>query len=373
MTQAVVLSCSVLLALMVGVVESSRGHVRGGIDFLRAASGVYLMCFAVAPTYLQFADLLPIRGGEWAWILRTPFQDPVFEYASVIGVIAYAFMTGGYWLARPRARKPEASAPMAGPGYLWVAGLGMGLLGVLALVVYATSAGGWLVFFVEALAFRSNNPPVVSRWAFLTNVAPLAIGGVVVFFALRQQYGVGVRRSAATLLCAGCYAASLAILFHQAGRAAFMVFLVTLPLIGAVQRDSLRLSQIALGVVVFIALVLFGRVLFSVGRDPSAFLTSGARDLSIIGASRAIIWEFSFPIVTLANVIRSVPGDLGLRWFYDIPLAIAYLVPQRITGVMHEPTVTMLNTTLFGARVASPSICCRSDTTAYYCLGRSSR
>jgi hypothetical protein len=348
-TTLVVLASSTLLALMFGVVEFSRGHVRGKLDFLRVAGGVYLICFAVAPVYLQLADLAPIRAGQWSWMLRTPFHDPVFAYASVTAVIGYAFMLGGYWLVRPRGLRPEASSPMAGTGYLWLAGVGLGLLGLVSLVVYATSVGGWIVFFVEALSFRSNNPPVVSRWAFLTNVAPLVIGAVVIFFALRQYHGRGAMRRMATFLCAGFFAASLAILFHQAGRAAFMVFLVTLPLIRVVQRDSLRLSQVIVGALLFTSVVLLGRYLFFIGRNPSAFLTSETRELNVIGALRAIIWEFSFPIVTLANVIRALPGDLGMRWFYDIPLAIVYLVPQRLTGVMHEPTVTMVNTTLFGA------------------------
>jgi len=354
MTTLVVVASSLLLALMIGVVELGRGRIRGGIDFLRAATGIYFTCFAVAPVYLQFADLVPIRSGSWIWMLRTPFNDPVFAYASLLGLVGYAVMLGGYWLVRPRGLRPEPTSRLVSSGYLWVSSCGLAAVGTMALVVYAKSVGGFAFFLAEGLSFRGDNPPVVSRWAFLSNVAPLVIGGMLMSFALRQYYTSGARRRAATLLCVGLYAASLAILFHQAGRAAFVAFLITLPLIGVVQQGNLRIRHVLLGIAVFAALILFGKSFFALARDPGVFLQGGLRGIEVTGAIRAIVWEFSFPIVTLANVIRSVPSELGVRWFYDIPLALAYLVPQRLTGIIHEPTITMVNTALFGLQGGIP-------------------
>ncbi len=353
-TAFIVVACSMLLALMILGVELFRGRVRGHIDFLRAASAVYFMCYVVAPVYLQFADLVPIRAGSWRWMLRTPFEDPVFAYGSMLALVGYGFLVSGYWLARPCGPRQEADVRIADSGYLWAAGLSLGAAGLAALVVYAKSIGGWLVFFVAGLAFRRGEPPVVSPWAFLTKVAPIVTGAMLIFFALRQYHKQGPRRLLATALCVGFYGASLAILFHEAGRAALVAFLITLPLATAVQRDRLRFSHVLLGASVFIVTALFGKSFFYIGGDSGAFLNGRVAGVEIGGAARSIVWEFSFPIATLGNVIRSVPSQIGFRWFYDVPLAIAYLVPQRLTGLVHEPTLSLVNTAMFGAKGGIP-------------------
>lgn len=349
MTELVVLMCSVGIAGAIFAVESARGRVRGQVDFLRAASGVYLLCFAIAPAYLQFADPALFRAGQWSWILRTPFQDNAFAYASVLALIGYPFMLGGYWLAMRSYRAPTDDTPPVSRSYLWFAGVSIGLVGMTALLIYVRAVGGWVVFFVEAIALRSNSSVEGTAWAFLANVAPLVIGAMLLFYALRQYEGRGGWRSAATLLCVGFYLASLALLFNQAGRAWFVAFLITVPLIRAVQRDRLRLTQVLLGGMLFALLIVFGRTFFQLLRDPTRLFEASRGEEGIAGAARAIIWEFTFPVATLANVIRSIPEHGGLRWFYDVPLAFVYLVPQRLTGVMHEPTVSMVNTAMFGA------------------------
>lgn len=347
MTTAIVLCCSICLAGMIGMVEYWRGHIRGQLDFLRAANVVYLMCFGIAPAYLQFADPRVLRQMLWGWTLRTPFTDEVFALASILSLGGYPFLLLGYRLVAARRPRALPAAPLAGPGYLWVAGLGIGVVGLVSLVTYAMSVGGWGVFIFEALAFRGNDPPVVSRVAFLTNTAPLVIGAVLVFFALRQYHARGLVRLIATLCCALFFGASLVILFHQAGRAAFVAFLVLLPLTVAVQRNRLTWTQVLLGTSIFFVLVVFGRVFFQAARDPGLLLRS-ASGLENIGETlRSVVLEFSFPIVTLANAIRNLPEVTPLRWFVDFPLAVEYLIPQRITGLVHAPTVSMVNTALF--------------------------
>jgi hypothetical protein len=345
MTEAIVLLCSGLLALAILGVEFARGRVRGGIDFLRAGSLFYLISYAIAPVFLQLENPVEFRAGTWSFALRTPFRDAAFAEASVLALLGYGFLLAGYWLAAPRKRSVVNLPPVRSRAYLWVVGLGIGGVGLLALVVYATSIGGWVVFVVQALAFRGTNPPVVSQWAFLKNVVPLVIGAVVVFYALRQYHQPGFARSLATLLCGLFFGAALAFLFHMAGRASFAAFLLTLPLISVVQRDRISPRHVIVGLGVLVGLVLFGKALFT----PSVLLT----DQAVAGAPaqvlRSFLREFTFPIVTLANAILAVPDLIEWRWFYDFPLSIIYLVPQRLTGLVHEPTVTMLNTMLFRA------------------------
>jgi hypothetical protein len=345
---AIVVASATLLGVIIAGVELGRPRVRGGIDFLRAANGLYFLCFVVAPLYLQSADLGPIRAGQWAWMLRTPFHDASYAEASVLALVGYLILLAGYWLVvRGRTTRP-VDGPITSVRYLWYAGVGVAVAGTVSLVVYALSVGGWFVFFAQALAFRGNDPPVVSRWAFLTNLAPLVVGAMLMFFALRQ-YARGAAQAVATMLGVAMFAASAAILFHQAGRAAFGAFLATIPLVVAVQRDRFKLRYLVVGGLVLSLLVVFGAAFFQLARDPRVLLSLPSRDGGAANALRSVVWEFSFPIASLANAIRSVPDVVDLRGFYDFPLAVAYLIPQRLTGLVHEPTVSMMNTGLFEA------------------------
>ena len=59
-------------------------------------------------------------------------------------------------------------------------------------------------------------------------------------------------------------------------------------------------------------------------------------------------------VVTLSNAIVDVPGVVPFRWFYDFPLALEYLVPQRLLGIVHPQTVSMINSQIFNSVAAVP-------------------
>ncbi|HXG45160.1 MAG TPA: hypothetical protein VNJ71_10430 [Gemmatimonadales bacterium] len=354
MTPLVVIVSAALLAAAIVLVEAGRGPVRGQLDFLRTATAVYFLCFAVVPVYLQLTDPAPLRTARWSWMLRTPFTSDVFAAAAALGLVGYGALLAGYRLTAPWRVAPGPSGPLVHPAYLWRAGLLLGVVGGAALAIYTRSIGGVAVLLLEGLAFRGPEPPVITPWAFLKNVAPLVIGATFVFFALRQYLQRGPARSLATLVCGALYVASLVILFHQAGRAAFAAFLITLPLIRIVQLDRFRVGHALAGAAVFGFMVLFGTQLFQAIRDPALLVPSAGPYTGAGEAVRAVLTEFGFPHVTLANAIRSVPQDVSLRWFYDFPLAVVYLVPQRLTGLLHARTVTMINTELFAAPGAVP-------------------
>jgi hypothetical protein len=171
------------------------------------------------------------------------------------------------------------------------------------------------------------------------------IGAMLVFYALRQYHRKGFAHGAAALLLAISFGGSLAILFHQAGRASFAAFLMTLPLIAVIQQNHVRRSHVVLGAIVLVGLVLFGKTFFR----PTDLLSERAIGGSPTELARSFSREFTFPIVTLANAILSVPALIEWRWFYDFPLSVIYLIPQRLTGLIHEPTITMLNTAIYRA------------------------
>jgi hypothetical protein len=133
------------------------------------------------------------------------------------------------------------------------------------------------------------------------------------------------------------------------------MFLVTFPLAKVIRTGRLRARLVIAATAFILVLLLFGKQLVESGLSGSA-LSARVENVGRNATSgiRLIAIEFAFPVATLANATREVPGEVEFRWFYDLPLAVAYLVPQRLLGVEHPPTVSMVNTARFGATGAVP-------------------
>ena len=57
--------------------------------------------------------------------------------------------------------------------------------------------------------------------------------------------------------------------------------------------------------------------------------------------------EYVFPYLDVANVVQDVPSEAPFRWFVDVPLALLYLLPQRLLGFEPPADVSQINTYLF--------------------------
>jgi hypothetical protein len=116
-----------------------------------------------------------------------------------------------------------------------------------------------------------------------------------------------------------------------------------------VRIDRIAVRSVLVTAGLTFVVLLFGKQVVEAGLDARAVslqwhevVSSGA------AAVRLILAEFAFPIVTLSNAIVEVPAEVPFRWFYDFPLAVQYIVPQRLTGLTHPPTVSMINSIRFG-------------------------
>lgn len=353
MTRWVVLGSSGLLLGIAVVVEIRRSPVRGVIDPLRAASAVYVTCFALVPAILTLFDWRGFESSVWNWIFARPFRDPAYAEASVLALIGYLAMVAGYGWILSGNRGAAAAAPVSDQR-LWVVGTGLGVVGLGALAVYSMSIGGVRPLLLDAAAFRGPTPPVESPLAFLKNVAPLVLGGGVAFYALRERV-TGWRAGLATAGFSLCLLLGVLVLFHQAGRAILAGLLVAYPLISVMRRGrvtaSLAVVTLAAGGVLFAA----GKALFQVLRDPVVLATRVGHLIDQpLASGGEMLLEFSFPVVVLANAVATVPQVEPFRWFVDLPLAGAYLAPKRLFGLDLPPTVSMVNSQQFSSFGAVP-------------------
>ena len=245
---------------------------------------------------------------------------------------------------------PAGPAPGRDTGSLTLAALLLGFTGLLCLGVYTVSIGGLGVLVLQAAAFRGSEPPVVTPFAFLKTLSPMVMAGAILLHAVRSRARLAGESRRWTVTFLALLAGSLLILVHQAGRFPLAVFLLTFPLAQVLRTGRMRLRAAAGVFVLIFLLLLFGKQLF----EATITQTGLTERVASIGRDarngvRMVLMEFAFPSVTAANASLEVPDQVGFRWFYDFPLAARYLVPQRLLGVEHPPTVSMINTSRFPA------------------------
>ena len=340
------------LILTVQLVRRRRAVLFDSVD---VASWLYLILFVLIPVYLQVIDLSAVQETGWRWIFRTPFANDAFVFASVIAFLGYPLILLGArgadalvaTVARfkrlPRGIVNDRSVPAD----LLIAGVILLGIGALSLVTYIWSIGGVRSFFVEALLFRGSDAPVESRLAFLKNVSYALLGASYCFYAIDRGANSRVRPVTISLLFGLAFVMSLMQLFHAAGRLVLVAYVATFPLASMAQKARWKWRTMMLLGVGGLGIILFGKQLFF-ARQAGELLASR---WEVVGhdAARAfndVAIEFSFPYVTLANTTLTVPAESPYRLFADLPLAVQYLLPQRVFGVTHAPMVSMVNTDL---------------------------
>ena len=121
----------------------------------------------------------------------------------------------------------------------------------------------------------------------------------------------------------------------------FLVFVIY----ASFRRRRLPKAYALIGGIFFVAIVLFGKEVISQNVYVSDDLIGSAwEELSTdpLSGIRRILLEFSFPFITVANVVDLVPNELRYRWFVDVPLGVAYLLPKPLLGLTLPQTVTMV-------------------------------
>lgn len=355
MNRAIIITVAVLLTVLIVVTQSVRRQRNVLFDSLTVFNALFLVLFVFIPIWLNVVDLRSFEQTGWRWIFKRHFDDEAFVTASVITIAAYLAILLGVrlgditvnTLARIRTLPGGVVNDRTVPGEIFVSGILLLFIGGTALAVYTWSIGGLRPLVLDALLFRGDAPPVISRWAFLKNVGFASLGASYCFYAIKRAPHSRALSVASTILFVVSFAVAILQLFHAAGRLSLVAYLITFPLAAMAIRREWGWRTMLASVGLILAVVISGKQLFfpRVGADA---VSSGWRAVGqdISQASKDFAIEFSFPYITLANATVDVPEVSPYRFFADIPLAVVYLVPQRVFGVTHPPMVSMINTDL---------------------------
>ena len=344
-----------LLGGVILVVEVSRWRTTRPLDVLRLVSLIYLLAYVVVPLQYSLTDLRLFRAGPWAWVFQYDPRDDRFVLAAALGLISYLGIVMGWHLAAREFHVRESGAgrslgSLAAdlPGRM----LSLGAIGTAALVVYTIAIGGPAPLLLQGAAFRTN-PPVVTPFAFLRNIAPLAVAAAFV--------GAGLLSSAPRarwlrVAVFGFWLVALVVMFHRSARLPLVAFLVTIPIASSLRKGRVSVPFLAGVAALFLVTVAFGKEVFARGRSPGAVVSQWRwiQD-DFTSGLQSVLLEFSFPFVSTGNATVNVPLVSPFRYFSDVVIAPLYLAPQRLTGMTPPPTVSSVNTELLHAIGTIPS------------------
>ncbi len=355
---------SLLLFGVILVVELQRKKSRSYVDFLFVVNAMFALLFCIIPLFLVISSAEE-SGDTWLWMSKNRMDDTVFFLASLVSLAGYVAVVFGYYFNDLVLRRTAGSD--AGRAYfglseggrvkrqtqMLVLGLTLGIIGASALFFYAHAIGGVRVMILFAAAFRDSESYVVTKYAFLKNVAPCVIVSSYFFFALAQTSYSSNYRIVSKLFFFITFLLSLLILFHQSGRLYLFAYFIIFPLAMMVKANRFNIRYIIAGGLLFFVIILLGKEGFHYFIDPDSMETKISGVFADpLAAIALILREFSFPFITLANTIKTVPVEIEYRWFVDVPLSVVYLLPQRLLNLEDLPlTVSMLNSGQFNAPI----------------------
>jgi oligosaccharide repeat unit polymerase len=334
-----------------------RHHKRFQIDLLFGVSVIYLICFGIVPVFIFKTDLS--YYSDMHWIKRIPQEDSAYLFAAITSLIGYVLILTGYHFAkRVRISRKASYKSLYGKKIkgkvsiiyperkMSLVAMFLFMLGTISLLIYVYSIGGIKIALETASLYRSGRGPIASRWLFLKNVAPLVMIASYFYYALR--FNETNKRRQYTILFVISFVISLYLLMLLSGRLSLVRYLVIFPLFRVLYKKKGNIRFIIISVVLALLIILFGDPLFRAFNDPTRFFyyIHSVR-MSISDISRLVLTEFSFPYINLVNLLSS-SREVNFRFFSDIFIGIATLLPQSLLGIRTPATLSRINTNYFG-------------------------
>src|SRR4029078_4781783 len=315
------------------------------VDFLTGVSLLYFICYCVVPIYIQ--SLQDTDLGFWNWIFRLPFSASEYVSASLLSIIGYLAIIAGYHAADDKAARhlgtqfktwiiPETLKVVIASTF--------GVLGLVSLFIYAGEVGGFAIM-VQAVGFFRNQTEAYSDLGFFIKIAPFTSLSSYLFWDLLASTTRTLGKEAFSFCFVVTFVSSLLILYSMGVRVQFVFYLLTFVLYASVRRGRLPLPHVFTATVVFMLVILFGKEIINYNVYLSDDIIGTAwEDIStdpFVGVRKLLI-EFAFPYVSLSYLVQMVPDNISYRWFIDIPLGVAYLLPKPLLGLDLPATITMI-------------------------------
>ncbi|HAD88199.1 MAG TPA: hypothetical protein DCG48_12620 [Rhodospirillaceae bacterium] len=250
----------------------------------------------------------------------------------------YATMLAGYAVATRHAAPTPLASDRLPPRALAASGLVLGTVAALGLAVYSSQFDDLHHMMTEGLHIRRGNADV--KWGALQVLAQTAFPAFLILAAVALRFrGVGRTILAVAAILAWTVAAVR--IFHAGGRLEAGAFFIS-PVLAwiFIIRSQIR-SAVILACLGLAALFL-GSVDPLFFRDPLATLSVEIASLTSAVAENVlfILAYLGFPHLSSAHTLTVVPGEIPFRYFFDIPLGLAYMLPN-FTGVETLPPMIL--------------------------------
>ena len=350
MTLVLILSAG--LVILMALVEWFNFRRTRRLTFLTAAHGLIAIGYCLPPFLIAFLPGTAWESGPRGakdpnpWGTRLYLLDltdhlrlPEGAYLtmSIILVGAYAAMVAGYFAAgRLPVRRLVASE--ISRRFLISGALCFGVIALAALALYSTQFKSLFWFIVQGSWIREGIMSV--KWGFLQVLVQVG------FPAFLMLVASALRTTGTTrlLLIAGAVAVWGVVflrLLHVGGRLELGTFILTPLLACLFMTRNTRKAIIGIGVIGVLAVFLANlphRAYFHPHEIIDDVFVSFWRNS--INHLIFILSELGFPHIVATQAITLVPGEIGHRYFIDIPLGALYMLPN-FTGVETLPPMIL--------------------------------
>lgn len=362
-------------ALLAGIVAFELWRRMKGEPFgmLSVANAVFALNYCVSPIML---GVLPGSGLETGPFGQTLFMLTIvgelgldsnaYLSGAFLTVLAYGVMVGAYRVVSRMFVPAPLRDERIPTSWLILGGGGLGLVAIAALLIYSAQFNALsfpesenyhtvltafdpfgLIKMMKFGGLVRNGMLDVSR-GYLQIVVMVGLPGLILLgaAALREK---GVRRWGLFAASFVLWLAVLVRVYHASGRMELTVFLAIVPvavMLGTRSRKALVLGGAVL--VVFGLFMSLARQEFFPQPAQGVIVMAEALGRNGVRSVLLLVNEFAFPFPVAAHTYATAPESVGgYRFFMDLPLALAYMLPgggdwPEMISHIHNRTVPLL-------------------------------
>ncbi|MBL4613476.1 MAG: hypothetical protein JKY27_01180 [Magnetovibrio sp.] len=344
-----------LLLWIVGF-EAYRRMTMQPFSMLSMVHLLFVLGYCIPPFWIYFVMGTSLETGPYyehalfiiPFYQQLDFANEVYRSASLHAVLLYVIMMFGYWaIGRLKVWTSPRNFDRIPRSWIVLCGVVLGALSLVALVVYAAQFGSLTGMIEAGREIRAGRMDV--RWGFLQIIVLLGIPATIFLSAAGSKMSGKMRVLMWTLAALVWWFVALRA-YHSAGRLTIFTFLAFMPLgvifyLGFKNRWAVSGFAMLLITGLFVAAapqILFSSVGAGFQETLSALSTKGGQSILYI------LNEFAFPYLVSARTPMIAPDVISYRYFVDIPLTGAYMLPSLsgtdtwppLISHLHQATLT---------------------------------
>ncbi|EIW00665.1 LOW QUALITY PROTEIN: hypothetical protein ThesiDRAFT1_1781 [Thermoanaerobacter siderophilus SR4] len=328
-----------ILGLMIVFFEIWRWRKIKFIDFLRGFNIVYFIIYFLAPSYIILFDFkvdsLPPSS---MWIFNINYKDAYWSFlASVISVIGFFCTVVGYYLGLSIFRNIGCSINFKlnkiSDSYWLLLSIIVLFFGFfsLGLYIYKRSAPLFDLIMYSGLLRSGIKVKGVEEtsFTFLTFSLIVTFSSYVLLGLSLNKFSSFKKRFLYFLGFGISGILSLLVLILKAGRLHLINYLlvVFLTLYSTLEKRIFRILFLVLSLGVSLSIILYGKYWFGIRFGKPVY-----NSLQDIFSN--FFAEFSFPYLSLINILCNVPIKTSYRYFLDFPLGILRIPLGLISKIL---------------------------------------